>query len=455
MPADLHKWHFGVLSFTGTGHLNPLLSLAQELKHRGHRVTFFEKPKIEDRVCQAGLEFFPIGKGMPLDQKPFSAKGAGILSEASTLRFNLKRISQDLQRFLKETPSALTQAGVNALLVNEVALTGPTVAQMLCLPYFIISTSVPHQFGWDDLGRFSGFRYSSSRLSWVQRLFLELSVSRMRGPILRTLDEFRRRENLGPAREVSKVFPCLSHMTQLPQCLDLPRRSVPGNFCYAGPMVSKSARPSVAFPWDRLDGRPLIYASLGTTRNVQPHVFRQIAEACRNLHVQLIISLGNRFGPDGFADLPGQPLVTQYAPQLEILKIASIVITHCGSNTVFETLMEGKPMIAIPLAYDQPAMAARLARLHLAEVLPVMRLTPRRLCTAITRLLNDTRYRDAAVKMQSVIRSVNGSQRAADVIEDSLDRYAADRPLANHAESISSNCDPALDRSTPVSSLPY
>ena len=57
MRAEPQSWHFGVLSFTGTGHFNPLIALCQELKQRGHRNTFFEKPKIEDRVRQAGFEF--------------------------------------------------------------------------------------------------------------------------------------------------------------------------------------------------------------------------------------------------------------------------------------------------------------------------------------------------------------------------------------------------------------
>lgn len=54
MPADRKKWHFGVLSFTGTGHLNAMIQLSQDLRDRGHKVTFVEKPKIEERVRQAG-----------------------------------------------------------------------------------------------------------------------------------------------------------------------------------------------------------------------------------------------------------------------------------------------------------------------------------------------------------------------------------------------------------------
>jgi zeaxanthin glucosyltransferase len=164
-------------------------------------------------------------------------------------------------------------------------------------------------------------------------------------------------------------------------------------------------------------------------------VFRLIAEACWNLDLQLVISLGGRFDSEMFQDLPGNPLVTKYAPQLELLKLAKIVITHGGPNTVFEALMEGKPMVAVPLAHDQPAIAARLTRLGIAEVLPVMRLSARKIHRAVTRVLNDPSYRDAAVEMQTMLQSLHGLQRAADVIEEELEEHAAallHRSVADH-----------------------
>lgn len=421
MPAEQKKWHFGVLSFTGTGHLNPLILLSQQLRDRGHKVTFFEKPKIEDRVREAGLAFCPIGGGT----SPFKSKGPttehqGLRSEFSALRFNLNRIAHDMEMYLHETPSALRRTGVDALLVNEIALTGPTVAEMLRLPYFIISTSVPHNFGWNAYSWLSGYRYSASWISGLLNALLEVSAVQMHGPIRRGLDECRRQLGLGPLRDVENLFPPLAQITQMPQCLDLPRKKLPKNFYYTGPFANGAARPEVEFPWDRLDGRPIIYASLGTTRNVKPAVFFMIAEACQDLDLQLVISLGGRFDLEMLPDLPGNPLVTRYAPQLELLKLANIVITHGGPNTVFEALMEGKPMIAIPLAHDQPAVATRLARLKLAEVLPVMRLSAKRIRKAAVQLLSDPGYRDAAVEMQEKLKSLRGLERAVDVIEGSL-----------------------------------
>jgi zeaxanthin glucosyltransferase len=435
MPADRTKWHFGVLSFTGTGHLNPLIALSQELKNRGHRVTFFEKPKIEARIRQAGLEFIPIGATAAAKRLTPPSANSGLLSEISMLRFNLARVIQDMESYLRDTPAALSQTGVDALLINEIALTGPTVAQLLGLPYFIISTTVPHHWGWKGPSWRTGYRYSASYLSWIQRVFLEVSVLRMGGPIRRALERYRRREGLGNLRQASASFPALAHITQLPKCLDLPRRAVPGNFFYTAPWLSNAARPRVAFPWDRLDGRPIIYASLGTTRNAEPDVLRLIAQACLGLDVQLVISLGGRFDPADFADLPGRPLVVQFAPQLELLKIARIVISHGGPNTAFEALMAGKPMIVIPMAYDQPAIAARLARLHIAKVLPIMRLSAARIRSAVTTLLSDASYEQAALAMQSKLQSLRGSTEASDIIEEALERYLDLQRINTVAES--------------------
>jgi MGT family glycosyltransferase len=123
-----------------------------------------------------------------------------------------------------------------------------------------------------------------------------------------------------------------------------------------------------------------------------------------------------------FVDLPGQPIVVGYAPQLELLKRADLVITHGGLNTALETLMEGKPMLVIPKSFDQPAVAARLKRLKVAEALSVDGLSAKRIRVALAKLLTDPSYRQVAERVQVEIRSARGLERAADVIEELLKR---------------------------------
>jgi MGT family glycosyltransferase len=175
----------------------------------------------------------------------------------------------------------------------------------------------------------------------------------------------------------------------------------------------------------------LIYVSLGTARNIQPSTFRIIAEACDGLGLQVVMSLGGRRDPEMFVNLPGDPLIVREAPQLELIKIAKIVINHAGINTVLETLMEGKPMIAIPITHDQPALAARLAWLHVAEVIPERRLAAKPLRLAICRVLNDASYGEAAREIQDKIQSGRGLERAVEVIEETLKRSIG-KPSRRH-----------------------
>jgi MGT family glycosyltransferase len=184
------------------------------------------------------------------------------------------------------------------------------------------------------------------------------------------------------------------------------------------------------FPWDRIDGRPLIYASLGTTRKGDPGIiFQLIAEACSGLNLQLVISLGGRREPEIFDDLPGKPLVVRSAPQLELLKKAELVITHGGLNTALETLMEGKPMIVIPKSFDQPAVAARLDRLRVAEVLQAEGLSVDQISLALAKMLSNPSYREAAREVQVKIRSARGLERAADIIEELMEHHAGRRTI--------------------------
>jgi len=423
--------HFGVLSYKGIGHLNPLIALSRQLVARGHRVTLFQHPELEQHVRARGLEFFPID--VPDSSSAGQHRGSTNQRKARTqigeIAYRLRRIEGDMEAFLREYPAAIRDAGVDTLIMGEISLSGPTLAEMLRLPYFIVSTSIPHNFGWDAPRSIVA---PGSYMDRLQKELLEVSVLRMKGPIRRSLDRYRRKIGLGSISNIENTFPELAHITQWPQCLDLSRSELPTNFFYTGPFVDEAGRAFVEFPWSRLDGRPLAYASLGTTRKSGTAIFHRIAEACSRLDLQLVISLGGRRDPAMFSDLPGKPLVVGNAPQLELLKRAQIVISHAGPNTVLETLMQGKPLLALPMTLDQPAVAARLAALGVAVVLPAKIRSAEQIRTAMLKVHNDPSYWNAAQKLQSEMQSLRGLERAADIIEEALSKLRDSAPSRQH-----------------------
>src|SRR5262249_7384498 len=157
-----------------------------------------------------------------------------------------------------------------------------------------------------------------------------------------------------------------------------------------GPWTDAAGRAPVDFPWSRLDpSRPLVYASMGTLQNGILRTFRMIAEACSGLDLQLVISMGGGQDPLLLCDLPRDPGVVGYAPQLELIRRSALTITHGGLNTALEALARGVPMVVLPVAYDQPGVGARVEWAGVGRSIPVGRLTVDRLRDAVRCVLSD------------------------------------------------------------------
>jgi len=136
---------------------------------------------------------------------------------------------------------------------------------------------------------------------------------------------------------------------------------------------------STPFPFERLTGKPLFYASLGTLQNRVFDVFRIIAAACHDLDAQLVISLGDPNSRLPESELPGSRIVVSYATHQQLVDRAALVITHAGLNTVMGSLSSGVPVVAIPVTNEQPGIAARLKCSGAGEALPISKLDASRL----------------------------------------------------------------------------
>jgi MGT family glycosyltransferase len=199
---------------------------------------------------------------------------------------------------------------------------------------------------------------------------------------------------------------------------DLPRSNVPPQFHYIG-LIHRTYADNVPFPFERLDGRPVVYASLGTVYDSES-IFRKVAEACANLDLQLIVTLGSKGDASRYNDLPGSPIVVNYAPQRAVLQRTALTICHAGHNTVLDSLECGVPVIAIPVQTGDTGTAARLRHSGAGEWIKLNRLTAERLGDAIGRIISDPSYKQRAQVMGASIKRAGGEHRAADLIEKKL-----------------------------------
>jgi MGT family glycosyltransferase len=213
----------------------------------------------------------------------------------------------------------------------------------------------------------------------------------------------------------------LAVITQTPKEFDFPGIPWPAHFHYAGPFHDDEGREPVVFPREQLSGKPLIYASLGTLVNGLDHLYKAILEATTELpEFQLVLSVGQRINPDELRPIPSNAIIVRTAPQLELLKGAALCITHAGLNTALEALTQGVPMVALPIGYDQPGVAARIVFHGVGESLKIEKLTGEQLLEAMRKVLENQRYRERARYFQKVIAETRGLEVAADRIEQAF-----------------------------------
>ena len=160
---------------------------------------------------------------------------------------------------------------------------------------------------------------------------------------------------------------------------------------------------------------------MGTILNGRVDVFQTIVAALvKNKKLQLVLSIGDQVDPKRIGPVPSNAIIVKRAPQLELLKQASVCITHAGLNTVLESLAQGVPQLAIPITYDQPGVAARIAQKQTGVVTSLDKLTADHLSTLLNEVLINATYRDNACKLQKAIAEANGLSVAADLIEEAL-----------------------------------
>ncbi|MEH1866517.1 MAG: glycosyltransferase [Nostoc sp.] len=410
--------HFGMICPASTGHLNTMLPLGKELQNRGHQVTLFAFSDAQPKTLAAGLEFRAIGESQfPSGEMSESLAKLGKLSGLAALKYTVNLLKEGADVMLRDAPPAIKEAGVEALLVDQVMPEGGSVADFLGLPFITVCSAVVLNREESVPPFITNWSYNQAWWAQLRNKVGYKLLDRIGKPIREVIADYRREWKLPPHFSANENYSLLAQISQQPAQLEFPRQDLPQCFHFTGPYHSPTGREVPDFPYEKLTGQPLIYASMGTVQNRLLGVFKSIAEACNGLDAQLVISLGGSATPEALGSLAGNPLVVGYAPQLELLQKATLTITHAGMNTTLESLNKGVPMVAIPVANDQPGVATRVAWAGAGEAIPLSRVNVPKLRTAIQKVLTEDSYKQNAVRLQEAIQKAGGVSRAIDIVE--------------------------------------
>jgi len=309
------------------------------------------------------------------------------------------------------------------------------VAEGLGMPFVSVACALPVNrepniplpvmpFGFEDSERARKMVEGSTRVyDW------------MMGPHSRSIAANAARFKLSPR---AALHDCLSPLAQVSQTVadfDFPRRELPPHFHHVGPLRASSAggapgqtpMPAIA------DDRPFVFASLGTLQGQRFGVFRRIAKACRKLDVQLLIAHcgGLDAAQERALEQAGATWVCAFAPQQAVLARADAVVSHAGSNTIMDAIAARTPILALPIAFDQPGTAARVVHTGIGLKASPHFASSTQLARLLKRLLDEPEFGRNLERLSGGVAASGGAPRAADIIEAALQLQGSAREVAS------------------------
>jgi MGT family glycosyltransferase len=400
-----------VLAYPTHGHLAPILPVAAELARRGEDVVFYGTGRARARIEATGATFRAYSRGHD-DFNP-TPPTDGLFSDMA----RLAALTGDILPRLLDEVRALAPA---YLLFDTKSLWGRLVGQVLGIPAVTLSVVFAIQDGVIGVPELTGLLYSGAPPAGLVNGLVGFG---------RYFDTAR-----SLTRRYGTAAPGIVAYLGNPQPLNIiftSREFQPGSqafgseFVFVGPSIPPVRDASSDFPFHLLDGRPLVYVSLGTTFHNAPEFYRSCFEALGGGPWQVVLSTGGATLDCGAP--PENFLVRPFVPQLALLERAAAFVTHGGMNSANEGLYFGVPLVVVPQRGDQHMVGARIAELGAGITISPRDLDAARLRAAVEAVLARPAFRESAQSLGASLRAAGGYCRAADAIQDFASQSACDR----------------------------
>jgi MGT family glycosyltransferase len=410
------------------GPTNNCVGIGQLLRERGHRVVFVIEESFAGGLEAQGFEERHMRLGPPPEQEPAVEEAPGqfwkdfIRETAPVFR---KPTIEQLAEFIAPTFEALCDGARyvddrlreifdelqpdaivedNVVAFPAIAASGRRWARIVsCNPLEIPDPALPPVFsgysthdttGWD------AFRAEYLRATAeLHGAFSEFCVERGAPPL----------EPGAFIHESERL-----NLYLYPAELDYPRRSPLAPSWQRIDSCVRDVAETFAVPRELGEDGELVYLSLGSLGSADVELMTRLVDLLSRSPHRFIVSKGPQHTEFELADnMWGAELV----PQPAILPHVDLVVTHAGNNTMTEALHYGKPMVALPLFWDQYDNAQRIAEAGVGVRLSTYECAADELLGAIESLLSDTGARDRAEAIAARLQADHGRLRAADLVE--------------------------------------
>lgn len=413
-----------ITTFGSYGDIHPSMALAIELQARGHLAVIATSGLYQEKIESAGLQFFPVRPNLPPPQEQDQELMDKIMEPRTGPKFLIDEI---ILGSLRDSYDDLVAAvaGADLLVTHPTTFAGPLVARKFSIPW--ISTVLapvsffsaydppePPYWPWISKLQMLGPGFMKALLNFVKRGFTLAPVENLRREL--GIAEYGHPMFEGQ-HSPDLVLALFSSIFAAPQP-DWPKQAVATGFAfYDG--HRELEMPAALTQFLAAGPAPIVFTLGSSAVWVARDFFRESVAAAQSLGQRAILLVGDERNCPA-ESLPPGIIAADYAPYQSLLPQASVMVHHGGVGTTSQGLRAGVPTLIVPFAFDQPDNAAHAARLGTSRTLYRKKYQSDRVAKELDLLLRNPQYASKAKLVGEHLRQEQGTNKACDLIEDSL-----------------------------------
>jgi polyene glycosyltransferase len=420
------------------GHINPLLQQAQELQRRHWRVSLASTEELRSHVEKSapGLPFISVG---PVDEDLRKKLEQGAAESSAEPDFTKALVKNSLSfidamwhMFFDGLVAAIRADRPDVMIVDYLTIPGLDAAEAEGVPFIVnnadLLTVLPHPLLPPAYGNplplsgvsiraMPGIRHA---LNHFLIPITNVLASAFMAKLDRKLNECRKSRALGPAKFATRLR---GKLVLIDSAFGLEyKRPLSPVLRMVGPMLPDEVEPLTADYEQWLGaGGPVIYVNLGTIGIAPRQQIERMLSGLQSKEWRVLWVLRKDQHSLLPSELPKNVRVEEWGPAPRAVlghPNVRVFVSHCGTNSVHECLMAGKPIVGIPMLAVQLDMGMRVEDAGVGLMLNKTRFTPEDLRNSIRRVMSDDSFRYNIPSIQVSFREAGGIRRAADLIED-------------------------------------
>ena len=374
------------------GHTNPTLGVVRELVSRGHQVWYYSYNIMREKIESAGATFVSCDD-YDMEQKLTPKDSVRV---GKDLAFSTKILVDTTLALDDKVCEDMKSLKPDCIVADSMAVWGKAIAIKLGIPF--VSSTTTFAFNQHSA------KIMKQGIGELVRMLISMpkitkNIKRLQDkgyPIKSVLDIIQNDDNTHTIVYTSSDFqPCADTFSD--------------KYVFVGPSIRPATDKIVKTK------EKLIYISMGTVNNDMMPLYKTCITTLADTEYQVIISVGNLVSIKEFGKLPENISVYEHVDQIAVLQVADIFLSHCGMNSVNESLYFGVPLLMLPQTAEQGGVAERVHQLGAG--IKLKKTDGASIIYAINKLLSVNSYKDNAQKISWSFRQCVGSKGAADKIE--------------------------------------